>query len=376
MNIDHVHFYVEDAQRWQDWFVQKLGFRVLSTQITADTTTLYLGYFPVQGFPSLSKPFLNEPVIQFRLSSPNSAQSPVAAYLDQHPPGVVDLAFQVAHLDQVLQRAKQLGITILRSGQVRETGLVGQAGSQKFVTIQGWADLQHTLVEATPSLQTSRLAAKSAAPGFSGIDHVVLNVAKGDLERAITWYEDLFGFQRHQNFTIQTERSALCSQVLRHPQGTVQLPINEPASRSSQIQEFLDWNRGAGIQHIALRTHQILPLIAQMRQQGVAFLSVPATYYEELNRRPGLPLSHSEQQQIAKQEVLADWQSNNTEALLLQTFTQPIFEQPTFFFELIERRSYWLNQQPQVAEGFGEGNFRALFEAIEREQIKRGSLQC
>ncbi|MFM7424871.1 MAG: 4-hydroxyphenylpyruvate dioxygenase [Elainella sp.] len=391
MNIDHVHFYVEDAQRWQAWFVQKLGFHVLFRQISADTTTISLGYSPIRPLTSLNGRSWGRPVIQFRLSSPNSARSPVAAYLNQHPPSVADLAFQVADLDQVLHRAKRLGVEVLHAGPTSQT----DDQSQRMVTIRGWGDLQHTLVETASlpksslpevslsevslpevSLSDMLLSTATAAPGFSGIDHVVLNIAQGDLERAICWYEDLFGFQRHQNFTIQTERSALCSQVLRHPQGTVQMPINEPASPTSQIQEFLDWNRGAGIQHIALRTHQILPLMAQMRQQGVNFLSVPATYYEELACRPGLPLSRIEQQQIAEQEVLADWQANNTQALLLQTFTQPIFEQPTFFFELIERRSYWLDHQPQVAEGFGEGNFRALFEAIEREQIKRGSLQC
>jgi 4-hydroxyphenylpyruvate dioxygenase len=196
----------------------------------------------------------------------------------------------------------------------------------------------------------------------------VLNVATGDLERALRWYEDVLGFQRQQTFMIQTDQSGLRSQVLVHPISGVQFPINEPTSANSQIQEFLDVNQGSGIQHIALQTPQIVKAIAQLRNLGLSFLPIPPTYYTQLRlSHPKLPLSASEFEEITAQQILVDWQDKSTNALLLQTFTQPIFEQPTFFFELIERR--------QGAQGFGEGNFRALFEAIEREQLKRGSLE-
>lgn len=364
VHFDHIHFYVEDAYYWRDWFVHKLGFQVLADQSTCHTDTITLA----------------QAAIQFRISSPRSSSSPVAVYLAHHPPGVGDLAFRVLDLERLLQQAEHLGIQVLQPVQLIQTA----ESWQKIARIQGWGDLQHTLIETSNPLELPSLEA--AVPSLVNgdllssnllsIDHVVLNVEQGDLERALAWYEALFGLQRHQNFAIQTEHSALCSQVLRHPKGTVQFPINEPASQSSQIQEFLNWNRGSGIQHIALRTGQIVLLMGRLRQQGITFLPIPATYYEQLTHRPGLPLSLVEQQLIAQQEVLADWQPDNPQALLLQAFTQPIFDQPTFFFELIERRSYWLNQQPQIAEGFGEGNFRALFEAIEREQIKRGSLQA
>jgi 4-hydroxyphenylpyruvate dioxygenase len=370
VHFDHIHFYVEDAYYWRDWFVHKLGFQVLADQSTFHTDTIAL----------------KQAAIQFRVSSPRSSSSPVAAYLAHHPPGVGDLAFRVLDLERLLQQAEHLGVQVLQPVQLIQTA----ESWQKTAQIQGWGDLQHTLIETSNPLELPSLeAAPNAVPSLANsdlisIDHVVLNVEQGDLEHALAWYEDLFGLQRHQNFAIQTEYSALCSQVLRHPKGSVQFPINEPASQSSQIQEFLDWNRGSGIQHIALRTGKIVPLMTRLRQQGLAFLPIPATYYEQLAQRPGLPLSKLEQELIAQQEVLADWPPDNPQALLLQVFTQPIFEQPTFFFELIERRSYWLNQlplsqvtqAPQVAEGFGEGNFRALFEAIEREQIKRGSLQA
>jgi 4-hydroxyphenylpyruvate dioxygenase len=151
-----------------------------------------------------------------------------------------------------------------------------------------------------------------------------------------------------------------------HPDGWVKLPINQPTSANSQIQEFLEVNRGPGVQHIALQTPNIVDAIAYLRQRGLPFLQVPRTYYTQLLHRQGLQLSEAEIQEIAAQQILVDWEENSPEALLLQIFTQPIFEQPTFFFELIERRLQ--------ARGFGEGNFRALFEAIEREQMKRGSL--
>lgn len=366
MNIDHVHFYVEDAQQWQRWFVDQLGFQLISTQMSPHSVTHVVG----------------EQAIRFFISSPRSESSPIAQYLRQHPAGVGDLAFQVTNLEAIVQRATARGATLLQPIQLVET----ETGYQKTAQIRGWGDLQHTLIERHDASYRLNLgdnrsdhpitaSLSEMQPEFLCIDHVVLNVKQGDLQRALAWYEALFGFQRRQNFAIQTEHSALCSQVLTHPDGLVQFPINEPASAGSQIQEFLDLNRGSGIQHIALRTSGIVSLMARLRQHGITFLSVPLSYYEQLRDRPGFSLSLAEWHSIASQEVLVDWQLDKPQALLLQAFTQPIFELPTFFFELIERRSCTINQQRQIAEGFGEGNFRALFEAIEREQMKRGSLK-
>ncbi len=352
MNIDHVHFYVEDAWQWQKWLTQKFRFQAIDSCLSPHTLTLLVG----------------TPTIQFRFSSPLSASSPVADYLQVHPPGVADLAFRVGDLAATVQQATQAGAALLQPIHPQFRSGKGQQTAQ----IQGWGDLRHTLIGE--AAEPAHLPPDSLTD-WIGIDHVVLNVAKGDLDRAISWYETVLGFQRRQSFAIQTEYSALCSQVLTHPNGSVQFPINQPASSSSQIQEFLDVNRGAGIQHIALRTAAILPTIAHLRQQEVRFLSVPQHYYQQLRQRSGFKLTFAEWQAIAQQEVLVDWQPHIPQAVLLQAFTQPIFEQPTFFFELIERRSYQAEQGLKVAEGFGEGNFRALFEAIEREQIKRGSLK-
>ncbi|MBD2463296.1 4-hydroxyphenylpyruvate dioxygenase [Oscillatoria sp. FACHB-1407] len=371
MDIDHVHFYVEDAIAWRDWFVQRLGF-----QATAITSTLH-----TQTVIAYSG------AVQCVLSSPLTSDSPVADYLERHPAGVSDIALRVRSIDRVLERAIAQGARVLQSWQDHPAQWIGLLHPQgKWFQIQGWGDLTHTLIEssAVPSYLTwSRLqhptklqqCAEAACAPFVAIDHAVLNVASGQLEQAANWYEAVLGFERRQTFAIQTNYSGLCSQVLVHPEGTAQLPVNESASPSSQIQEFLDHNRGSGIQHVALKTIDIVETIAHLRQQGIPFLSVPPTYYEQLRQRPGFQLTETQWQAIAAQEVLVDWQPHNPDAMLLQAFTRPIFGQPTFFFELIQRQHYVVEHQRKTAEGFGEGNFRALFEAIEREQMNRGSLK-
>ncbi len=357
MNIDHVHFYVEDALFWRDWFIQVLEFQSVSSQANSSQAN------SSQADRHTQREVVKSGAVVFWLSSALTEQSPVADYLQQHPPGIVDVAFQVRDLATAIARALAANATFIKSFE--------QAGSCQ---IAGWGNLRHTLVEVPSAEIPSKGAAIEEKSAITGIDHIVLNVAKGELEPAIAFYEQVFGFQRQQSFAIRTDRSALCSQVLTHPDGTIKLPINEPASEGSQIQEFLDLNGGAGIQHLALRTERIVEAIAQFRQQGLSFLQVPMSYYEQVSQRNGFQLTEAEWSAIASQEVLVDWQADQSPALLLQAFTQPIFSQPTFFFELIERRRYWIGDVEKTAQGFGEANFQALFEAIEREQIKRGSL--
>jgi 4-hydroxyphenylpyruvate dioxygenase len=410
MKIDHIHFYVEDAKASHDWFVNRMGFQSLASGISRHTHTTVV----------------KSGSLYVVLSSPLTSASPVAQFLRLHPPGVADIAFVVSDLDGVVEKAVANGAKVLQPIQQQ---LLAQGG-WKWAKIAAWGSLSHTLIEerftgVLPLVSVSQAITQELTAGlaghssdalvfcerdritnmpllpelfgsevtteiftstesselsasdlrvaiadcglFSAIDHVVLNVAAGELERALSWYEDVLGFQRKQAFTIQTERSGLHSQVMVHPNSGVQFPINEPASANSQIQEFLDVNQGPGIQHIALHTPRIVQAIAKLRHLGLSFLPIPKTYYTHLRlNHPGLPISAAELEEISTQQILVDWQDEYPQALLLQTFTQPIFDQPTFFFELIERR--------QKAQGFGEGNFRALFEAIEREQMKRGSL--
>ncbi|MEA5619139.1 4-hydroxyphenylpyruvate dioxygenase [Cronbergia sp. UHCC 0137] len=347
LQIDHVHFYVEDAQVWRDWFVNYLGFQaVVNSQ------------FPVLSHQGSLSHTVTEVVksgtVYFLLSSPLLPNSPVAEFLRQYKQGVRDVAFRVENVETAIALAQKNGATILQPIQDHL--------SYKFAKIAAWGSLTHTLIERhTVDIQSSFTNNHL----FTAIDHVVLNVAVGDLKPAVSWYQNILDFQPQQAFQIKTEYSSLHSQVMISANGKVQLPINEPTSPNSQIQEFLEVNRGAGIQHIALHTIDLVSAIARFRSAGLSFLRVPQTYYTELQQRTKFPLSPQELRAIAQQEILVDWQKDAPlGALLLQIFTQPIFGEPTFFFEFIERRSQ--------AVGFGEGNFRALFEAIEIEQIKRG----
>jgi 4-hydroxyphenylpyruvate dioxygenase len=339
MKIDRVHFYVENAKVSRDWFINQLGFQSVASSEDWHTCT----------------EVVNNGAVCFVLSSPLNITSPVAEFLSQHPPGVADIAFSVDDVE------KEIALASFGGAKVLENVQTDTANGSKWAKISAWGSLTHTLVEKA---QKEPLFSPSS---FTGIDHVVLNVEAGNLDMAVAWYQDTLGFEAKQAFKIQTEKSALHSQVMVSPNNQVQFAINQPASPNSQIQEFLDANKGAGIQHIALETANIIGAIAQFRRCGVAFLPVPPSYYSQLQQRPGLPLSGAKLAEIAEQGILVDWQSTVPQAVLLQTFTQPIFSQPTFFLEIIERR--------QQARGFGEGNFRALFEAIEREQLKRGSLQ-
>jgi 4-hydroxyphenylpyruvate dioxygenase len=373
MKIAHVHFYVEDALVWQDWFVSHLGFQAVTDYMIPLTLTNSSNEYG--SFHTCTK-VVKSGAVCFLLSSPLLPTSPVAEFLRQHPPGVADVAFDVEDVEKAIALAAQHNAKIIQPIQSEEY--------IKWGKISAWGSLTHTLIEKVQGDdledkgttwgqggQGGRLGGISSTSPLSpssitAIDHIVLNVAQGDLERAVAWYEEVLDFQPQQAFKIKTDRSALYSRVMLSRNGGVQLPINEPASAQSQIQEFLDVNRGAGIQHIALQTPNIVDAIALFRACGLSLLPVPQTYYSQLKQREKLPLSALELEAIAQQEILVDWKEDTQKAVLLQIFTQPIFTQPTFFFEFIERRFQ--------AQGFGEGNFRALFEAIEKEQIKRGSL--
>lgn len=364
MKIEYVHFYVDNSEQWCRWFVQVMGFHLVATG-TDEQTQTYL---------------VQNGNIRFLVSSPHCAESPIAKYLRHHPPGIADVAFGVKALASILERAKSSETNLVQP-PTRHTFATGQL---TWAQIQCPGGLQHTLIERNgvtpivPFLEVKPTPTEADPQlSYGEIDHTVLNVATGDLERVVAWYEQVLGFEQRQNFTIQTDRSGLYSQVLVHPKTGVQLPINEPTGTNSQIQEFLDVNQGAGIQHLALSIEEITSAIAHLKANGLQFLDVPLTYYEAMQEDvPQIQHLNLEWEAIIQQQILVDCQPQShpqaqdsaTFPLLLQIFTQPIFEQPTFFFEFIERR--------HAAQGFGEGNFRALFEAIEREQLKRELGNC
>ncbi|MBV5260056.1 glyoxalase [Synechococcus moorigangaii CMS01] len=321
--IAYVHFYVDDLDYWQTWFQKKFQLQ------TVDFS---------KNFPFLSPQTvqLNDQGLTLILSAPHTDTDPVAQYLKNHPCGVADIAF---YIDQYsfFQDINSLS---------------------PVKVIHNNVGFQHTLIYREKIPATNQK-----------IDHLVLNVPVGELRETTDWYIETFGFSRQQSFCIQTNYSGLTSQVLSHPSG-VQLPINQPSTafgnpeneRSSQIQEFLDYNCDAGIQHIALKCENLPEKIHFFRQQKLEFLDVPDTYYQTLRRRYPYLKNLPAWPQIQQEKILVDVVRSPQE-MLLQIFTQPIFREPTFFWEFIERK--------QQAQGFGEGNFQALFEAIEQAQRQR-----
>lgn len=358
MKIDHVHFYTRNAARTRDWFINHVGFKAIGNCISQDTHTELIA--------------LNS--AYFAISSPLNIASPVAQYLKHHPSGVADLAFRVSNLEEVLNRVRSLGLKLFQKIQVWRS----PQGKFKFAQIMGWNDLRHTLIETQEDLDYCvPIKLQQYENNYNWhshitcIDHVVLNVAQDKLDYAVELYQTLFKFRVQQSFQIHTAHSGLASQALIDDSGVVQFNINEPTDPKSQIQEFIDLNGGSGIQHLALRSPNLITDVALMQQRGLDFLTVPPAYYLQLTQL--VNLSPEEQQAICQQQILVDsdrevypaGNGNDAYSLLMQIFTQPIFEQPTFFLEFIERR--------QEAQGFGQGNFQELFAAVEREQSKRFS---
>ena len=350
MRINSVHFYVTDAINTAHWFINCLGFRVVDRDQDDDTLTIAI----------VSSSIL------FVFSSPINNKGAVADYLAYHAEGIVNVAFCVPSLQPIIDNARYNNIKILQ--------LIQQLNNIKYACFAGW-NIQHTVIESTNfcpcyllpngKLRTVSNNVAQSAFNFSAIDHIVLNVASGELAQAVHYYQSLFNFKIQQTFQINTERSGLYSQALIDSKGAVQFNINEPTTANSQIQQFIDLNGGAGIQHLAIKSTNLIQDVAQMRRGQVPFLLIPFAYYSQLKQRLKQDLiqfSATELQSIIQQSILLDWHQNRSNSLLMQIFTQPILEKPTFFLEFIERRNR--------AIGFGEGNFNALFAAVEQEQIK------
>jgi 4-hydroxyphenylpyruvate dioxygenase len=346
--IHHIHFHVPDAEASQDWFCRAIGMKLVRRLERDDRITYLLRYRHTW----------------FLLSSPTTSHSPIARYLQAHAPGVADVALEVEDLSAVLGRAA--GHHHRSSPDPPEDlrqldELLESSSGARWGRVRGWGSVRHTLMQRSPSGHP-RPAQRSV------IDHVVLNVPAGDLEAAASRYEHLFGFERQQNFRIRTARSGLRSQVLRTRCGELYFNINEPACERSQIQDFITVNRGAGIQHLAFRCEPLLETVKQLRRQGFPLLPAAPAYYQRLRQRldqtAAPALCEQEFQALSQSQILMDWQPEGPPSLLLQIFSLPIFADALFFLEFIERRG-------TRAEGFGEGNFLALYEAVEAELQSR-----
>jgi 4-hydroxyphenylpyruvate dioxygenase len=242
----------------------------------------------------------------------------------------------------------------------------------RLATIAAYGDTLHTFVERgeysgafLPGFRAQEAEAEADEPMLMGIDHIVGNVELGHMDEWVSFYERVFGMTEMLHFSdeaISTEYSALMSKVVADGNGRIKFPINEPAEgkRKSQIDEYLEFYEGAGAQHIAVATRDIVGTVAELRRRGVRFLVTPDAYYDEAPDRVG-EIDES-MEDLRREGILVD---RDDEGYLLQIFTKPVGDRPTMFFEIIERHG---------ARGFGEGNFKALFEAIEREQALRGNL--
>jgi 4-hydroxyphenylpyruvate dioxygenase len=306
---------------------------------------------------------------RFVFRGPVRAGTELGRHVAAHGDGVIDLAIGVPSAAAAYEYAVRHGATGLSEPEVVEDA----SGKVVLAAIKTYGDTRHTLVEradyAGPYLPgyvpASPLTARQAGPFFTEIDHCVGNVELGMMNEWVDFYHHVMGFTNMKEFVgddIATEYSALMSKVVADGGRKVKFPINEPAvgKKKSQIDEYLEFYGGPGVQHIALATDDIVGAVGGMRAAGVQFLDTPDSYYETLGEWVGstrVPLD-----ELHELKILAD---RDEDGYLLQIFTKPVQDRPTVFFELIERHG---------SQGFGKGNFKALFEAIEREQERRGNL--
>jgi 4-hydroxyphenylpyruvate dioxygenase len=356
LGIDHVELYVGNARQAAYFFTHALGFR----------RTAYAGL--ETGIRDRTSHVVEQGRVRFVLTAPLQGDSEIARHVAAHGDGVKVIALSVPDAVAAHRHATEHGARSVREPweETADGGAVRQA------TIAAYGETLHTFVERDgyhgpflPGYARIQDGGVSDAGLFAGIDHVVGNVELGHLDEWVGYYERVFGMTEMIHFTdrdISTEYSALMSKVMADGKGRVKFPINEPAEgkRKSQIEEFLEYYGGPGAQHIALATTDIVRTVTELRRRGVRFLNTPASYYEELPERIGE--IDEELADLRDLGILAD---RDDEGYLLQIFTETLGDRPTLFLEVIERHG---------ARGFGEGNFKALFEAIEREQERRGNL--
>jgi len=356
--LDHVEFWVGNARQAAAYYRALWGF----------TPVAYAGL--ETGVRDRASYVMRQNDITIVLTAPLGPDSEIGEHVHRHGDGVRDIAFAVDDATMSWRETTSRGA---RSALEPAELDGGEDGVLRQSAVCTYGEVRHSFVDRrdyhgvfAPGYRRVKKPGR-AATGLSllEIDHCVGNVELGDMNRFVDFYRDVFGFAQlihYDDKVIHTEYSALMSKVMTNGNGRVKFPINEPASgrRKSQIQEFIDYYGTAGTQHIALRTDDITATVRRLRENGVEFLGLPHAYYETLAERVGdvgVPMETLEELGIE-----AD---RDEEGYLLQIFTRPIQDRPTFFFEIIERHG---------SRGFGVGNFKALFEAIELEQARRGNL--
>jgi 4-hydroxyphenylpyruvate dioxygenase len=353
---DHVEFYVGNARQAAYYYRTAFGMSLVA----------YAG--PETGQRDRASYVVQQGKIRFVLTTSLRPGSPIAEHVAKHGDGVRAIALEVddarqAWLETTARGARSVAAPL-------ET--VDDFGRLTTASIAAYGDTIHTFVERghyngafLPGFRAEPADIVARPTGLKHVDHMVGNVGWHAMDEWVGFYANVMGFQLYQHFDdkdISTEYSALMSKVMANGNGYVKFPINEPAEgrRKSQIEEYLDFYQGPGVQHIALATDDILSTVSRMQAQGVEFLTVPHTYYTELSARIGRIDEPIEE--LEKLGILVD---RDDEGYMLQIFTRPVEDRPTLFYEIIQRKG---------SRSFGKGNFKALFEAIEREQALRGNL--
>ena len=358
--IDHVRFFVGNARQSAYFYRNAFGFDVIAYAGLETKTKQEAGYVLRQGD------------ITFVLASPLGPEHPDSYRIMRHGDGVQDIALEVDDVSAAYRLATERGA----AGVTPPTLFEDENGVYEFAVIRAYGDTTHSFVNRDryrgvfapgyKPLDPDRYSPRTFhAVGLRSIDHIVGNVEEGKMDEWVHFYERVLGFSQLVSFDdkdISTEYTALMSKVVQGGAGRIKFPINEPAKsrRRSQIEEYLNFYHGPGVQHIALTTDNIVETVRALRHNDVSFLRVPHAYYDMLPQRVGVIDESIEE--LADLGILVD---RDDEGYMLQIFTKPVEDRPTLFFEIIERHG---------SKSFGKGNFKALFEAIEREQARRGTL--
>ncbi|TAN17060.1 MAG: 4-hydroxyphenylpyruvate dioxygenase [Chitinophagaceae bacterium] len=353
---DYIEFYVGNSKQAAHYYQSAFGFQPLA----------YAG--PETGIRDRASYVLQQHKIRLVLTSPLQPEGDIAGHVWKHGDGVKALALWVDDAE------KSFNETVKRGAEPYLEPVVEQdeQGEVKRSGIRLYGDTVHVFVERKnyhgaflPGYQPWDPHFKTKNTGLLHVDHCVANVGWNEMNRWVKFYEEVMGFRNLISFddkTITTEYSALMSKVMSNGNGRIKFPINEPAEgkKKSQIEEYLDYYRSEGVQHVAMATNNIIETVTELHERGVEFLKVPSTYYDHLLERVGKIDENAAP--LKRLGILVD---RDEEGYLLQIFTKPVQVRPTVFFEIIERKG---------AQSFGAGNFKALFEAIEREQALRGNL--
>jgi 4-hydroxyphenylpyruvate dioxygenase len=353
---DYIEFYVGNAKQSAYYYQSAWGYELVA----------YAGL--ETGVKDKASYVLQQGKIRLVLTSSLDPTSDITKHVAQHGDGVKVLALAVDDAEKSFNETVKRGAKPHSSPQRIED----EQGEVKLSSIHTYGETLHTFVERKnykgiflPGYKPAKSLFKTSSVGLKVVDHCVGNVELGKMNEWVTFYEEVMGFKLLVTFDdkdISTEYTALMSKVVSNGNGYVKFPINEPAKgkKKSQIDEYLDFYKSGGVQHIALLTDDIITTVTELRQRGIDFLHVPDTYYDDLFARVGA--IEEDINQIKKLNILVD---RDEEGYLLQLFTKPVEDRPTVFYEIIQRKG---------AKSFGKGNFKALFEAIEREQEQRGTL--